>query len=279
MGSGEQWSAAFASAGAEAVHVYDDVMVPRLFQPWADLLLDQVGLQAGEELLDVACGPGTVARWAAARLGPSGRVTGCDVSPAMLARARSKPATGHSAPIDYLECPADALAVPAAAHDVATCQQGLQFFSDRQRALREMRKVLQPGGRLGIAVWCSTYQCPPFAALAAALGKVAGSQIAAAYRDGPWGLARNGLAAEIERAGFTAARTSHHRLPVTFDGGPGHLLQTLAATGVATAVAALGDTGKRALAAAVEEAAAPLMQDGAIRSETAAQLVTATAAI
>ena len=72
-------------------------MVPRLFQPWADLLLDQVGLQAGEVLLDVACGPGTVTRRAAARLGPSGRVTGCDVSPAMLALARSRPAAAHSA--------------------------------------------------------------------------------------------------------------------------------------------------------------------------------------
>jgi len=276
MSSGEQWSVAFASAGIEAARVYDDVMVPRLFQPWADLLLDQVRLHAGEVLLDIACGPGTVTRRAAARLGPSGRVTGCDVSPAMLTLARSKEAAGHSAPIDYLECPADALAVPAGAHDVATCQQGLQFFSDRQRALRQMRTALRPGGRLGIAVWCSIDQCPPFAALAAALSKVAGSQIAAAYRDGPWGLARNGLAAEIERAGFTAVGASRHQLPVTFEGGPRQLLQTLAATGVATAVAALGDDGQRALAAAIEEAAAPLMQDGAIRSETAAQLVTAT---
>jgi SAM-dependent methyltransferase len=196
----------------------------------------------------------------------------------MLALARSQPAAGHSSPIDYLECPADALAVPAAAHDVATCQQGLQLFSDRQRALREMRTALRPGGRLGIAVWCSIDQSPPFAALAAALGEVAGSEIAAAYRNGPWGLAGTGLVAEIEGAGFTAARTSHHRLPVTFDGGPGQLLQTLATTGVAAAVAALSDAGKRALAAAAEEAAAPLMQDGAIRSEATARLVTAAAA-
>ena len=277
MSSGEQWSAAFASAGIEAARVYDDIMVPRLFQPWADLLLDQVGLQAGEVLLDVACGPGTVSRRAAARLGPSGRVTGCDVSPAMLALARSKSMAGHSAPISYLQCPADALTVPAADHDVATCQQGLQFFSDRQRALREMRKALRPGGRIGIAVWCSIDQCPPFAALEAALGKAVGPQIAAAYRNGPWGLAGDGLAAEVERAGFTAARASRHQLPVTFD-GPQQLLQTLATTGIAAAVAALDDARQRALTAAIEETAAPLVHDGAIRSETAAQLVTATTA-
>src|SRR6185369_1286568 len=97
-------------------------MVPQLFEPWARLLLDQAGAGPGDELLDVACGPGTVARLAAALVGPGGRVTGCDVSPAMLAVARSKPGTG--APLDYVECPADALAVPAAAYDVVTCPAG-----------------------------------------------------------------------------------------------------------------------------------------------------------
>jgi len=95
---------------------------------------------------------------------------------------------------------------------------------------------------------------------------------------GPWGLPDNGIAAEIERAGFTAVRASRHQLPITFDGDPRQLLQTLAASGVAATVAALGDAGQRALAAAIEETAAPLMHDGAIRSETAAQLVTATTA-
>jgi hypothetical protein len=112
----------------------------------------------------------------------------------------------------------------------------------------------------------------------------AGAEAARVYDDimvprlfQPWADGK-GLTAEIEAAGFTATRTSRHRLPVIFDGGPGQLLQTLATTGVAAAVAALGDPGRRALAAATEAAAAPLMQDGAIRSEAAARLVTATAA-
>jgi len=128
MTTGKLWSAAFASAGIEAAQVYDDIMVPRLFQPWADLLLDQIGLQAGEVLLDVACGPGTVARQAAARLGPSGRVTGCDVSPAMLAMARSKPTADASAPIDYLECPLPQTSTSRPAHGPIPAASRMQTY-------------------------------------------------------------------------------------------------------------------------------------------------------
>ena len=84
----------------------------------------------------------------------------------------------------------DALAVPAGAYDVVTCQQGLQFFGDRQRALGEMRRALRPGGRLGVAVWGPIEQNPPFAALAEAIAEVIGEETATRYRNGPWGLGR-----------------------------------------------------------------------------------------
>jgi len=277
MATGQLWSAAFASAGAAAAQIYDGIMVPRLFGPWARLLLDEVGLACGDALLDVACGPGTVARQAAAQVGPAGRVTGCDLSPAMLTVARSKPRGQASAPVEYLECPADALAVPDAAYDVVTCQHGLQFVGDRERALREMHRALRPRGRLGLATWCSIDQCPPFAALATALAKVCGQQTAAAYRSGPWGMADDDLAALAGQAGFTSIQVSRHQLPVLFEGGPGQLLQTLATTGVATVVAALGAADQRALAAAADEAAAPLLAGGVLRSVMAARLVIATA--
>jgi len=275
MTSGEAWSAAFASASTETARVYDVSMVPQLFEPWARLLLDQAGVGPGDELLDVACGPGTVTRLAAGLVGPGGRVTGCDMSPAMLAVARSK--TGGGAPVDYVECPADALAVPAGAYDVVTCQQGLQFFADRQRALGEMRRALRPGGRLGVAVWGPIEQSPPFAALAEAIAEVIGEETAARYRNGPWGLGHDDVAVMVRQAGFAEAEAHLRRLPVVFEGGPGHLLRTLAATALAADVAALDEAGRRALTAAIEKTAAPLVEDGAVRSEAAAQLVIATA--
>ena len=58
---------------------YDEFFVPRLFQPWAKLLLDEVNLRPGEAVLDVATGPGTVARLAAVKLGSQGRVVDIDI--------------------------------------------------------------------------------------------------------------------------------------------------------------------------------------------------------
>jgi ubiquinone/menaquinone biosynthesis C-methylase UbiE len=195
----------------------------------------------------------------------------------MLAVAQGKP--DPPAPVQYVHCPADALAVPSAAFDVVTCQHGLQFFSDRSLALREMRRALRPGGRLGIAIWGPIDQNPPFASLAAALAAVFGEQTAAAYRNGPWGLGASPdeVAALAEQAGFADVRTIWHEQPTIFDGGPRQLLQTLITTAVAPQVAALDHAGRRALLTALEEAVAPFTRDGAICSRTAAHLVIAAA--
>lgn len=146
-------SATFASARREAMNVYSEVMVPRIFGPWGHELLGELGLAPGEEVLDVACGPGTVTRLAAALSGPTGRVTGCDLSPVMLAIAAGLGPVAGGAAIEYVEAPAECLPVPDASFDVVSCQQGLQFFADRPAALAEMRRALRPGGRIGVAVW------------------------------------------------------------------------------------------------------------------------------
>src|SRR5690242_7569790 len=106
------WGAAFASASVPAMTVYAEVMVPRIFKPWAHVLLARLAVEPGEAVLDVACGPGSVTRPAAARSGPTGRVTGCDVSPAMLMIAAGLDQVTGGAAIDYRRAPADRLPVP-----------------------------------------------------------------------------------------------------------------------------------------------------------------------
>ena len=124
MGDGADWGANFSGSSMAA---YEDTLVGPLFVPWGEHLLSAVGVDVGDAVLDVACGPGTVALLAAARAGRTGSVVGCDLSDEMLSIARAKGEAG-GAVIDYRQCSAESLSVENDAFDVAVCQQGFQFF-------------------------------------------------------------------------------------------------------------------------------------------------------
>ena len=276
MGSSADWGGNFAAAAVTEMAPYDEILVPRLFNPFADVLLDEVAVTTGLEVLDVACGPGTVTRRVAERVGRSGRVTGCDHSRAMLEVAAAKPTLDDAAPITYRCCSADALDVPDGAFDLALCQQGLQFFPDRLGALGELRRALKPGGRAGVAVWCAIEECPFWDGLASAVGEILGKEAEIGFRMGPWGLPE---AEELRRlfdaAGFDDVEVTRSVLPVVFEGGPAQLTATLAAASVGPQVAALDDDGKAALLAAAEAALAPFVDNGEVRSEAATHIVVA----
>ncbi len=234
---GVSWGASFSTLAGAGVAVYDEVMVPRMFDPWARLLVDVLEVAPGQRVLDVACGPGTVARVAAERVGAPGRVMGCDLSQGMLERARSKRPAEGAAPVEYRQAPADALPVDDGEFDVVTCHQGLQFFTDRVAAAREMRRALTPSGRAGVAIWRSLEHCPPFAALGAAITEVAGPEAARRYRDGPFGFGdAEAVRAVFPRAGFAEVEVSVHTLPIRFEGGPEQVVSTLAVTPLAEAI-------------------------------------------
>src|SRR5262249_50062060 len=137
---------------AEAAELYERYPARYMLGPWAPLLVDPARLKGGERVLGGACGPGLGGRHAAQRVGPAGQVVGVDLNPGMIAVARSLPApTG--APVEWLEGSALDLQLPDAGFDAVLCQQGLQFFPDKLVALREMRRVLDHGGRLALSVW------------------------------------------------------------------------------------------------------------------------------
>ena len=129
--------------------LYEQALAGPLFRPWAGPLLEDAGLTAGDRVLDVACGTGVVARTARERLGPAARVVGVDMNPGMLAVAR-RVATD----IEWREGDAGALPLDDNEQfDVVVCQQGLQFFSDRPAAARQLRRELAAGGRLAVSTW------------------------------------------------------------------------------------------------------------------------------
>ena len=136
--------------------IYERALVGPLFRPFAEQLVTRVGLNRGDSVIDVACGTGIVARVARERLGPEARIVGVDVAPAMLAVARTADPS-----IDWRQGNAASLPVGAGEQfTVVTCHQGLQFMADKPVAIREMRRVLAPGGRIAIATWCSLEDIP-----------------------------------------------------------------------------------------------------------------------
>lgn len=136
--------------------IYERVLVSPLFRPFAEQLMARVALKPGDSLIDIACGTGIVARIAREQLGPEARIAGVDVAPAMLAVARTTDPT-----IDWRHGDATSLPIDATEQfTVLTCHQGLQFIGDKPAAVREMRRVLAPGGRVAIATWSSLENLP-----------------------------------------------------------------------------------------------------------------------
>lgn len=129
---------------------YESYMVPALFAPWAERLVQFAGLSPGARVLDVGCGTGVVARTAAARGAAS--VSAVDLNPDMLAVARAA-AANESPAIEWRQGRAEALRDAAESFDRVLCQFALMFFSDRSAALSEMHRVLDREGRVALAVF------------------------------------------------------------------------------------------------------------------------------
>ena len=140
-------TATYRSFTGTAAENYQRYFVPTIGTAVSVELLRTANLQTGERVVDVACGTGLIARLAAERVGPTGSVTGVDISPEMIDVARSVEAV-PAPQIEWHVADAKALPLPDESYDVATCQMGLMFMEDRSAALAEMRRVLVPGGRV-----------------------------------------------------------------------------------------------------------------------------------
>ena len=144
----------YAASGAEN---YERHFVPAIGEPVARRLVDAARPARGERVLDIACGTGIAARLAAEAVGPDGTVAGLDANPGMLEVAR----TVSPDRIEWHAAPAEDMPLPDAAFDLALCSMGLQFFADKDQALRETlpgarpRRVGPCGARLDRHHRCS----------------------------------------------------------------------------------------------------------------------------
>ena len=138
---------------------YESYMVPTLFGPCATNLIEAAAPRPGERVLDLGCGTGIVARQVAPCVGASGKVTGIDVSPNMLAVAKVA-ADREGLTIEWREGNAEQLPFPESSFDLVVCQFALMFVTNKAVALAEMRRVVTEDGRVLISVWQSLDRHP-----------------------------------------------------------------------------------------------------------------------
>lgn len=199
------------TAARTPADVYDEQFVQALFRHWGPVLCDAAGVRAGQRVLDVGCGSGALTLAATERVGAGGHVVGLDPNPEMLAVARRKPTS-----IEWREGRAESLPFADASFDAVVSQFAMMFFEDPAGALREMHRVVRPGGRIAVAVCDAVENSPGYRALATLLDRLFGKRIGDAFR-APFALGdAQHLRALCKEAGLTDASVTQRDGTVRF---------------------------------------------------------------
>jgi SAM-dependent methyltransferase len=192
-----------------------------------DLLIDWAEPEPGMRVLDLASGTGEPALSLAPRVGPDGLVTATDVIPEMVGIAAENAERQGIANMRFAEADAGALPFPDASFDRVTCRFGVMYFPDVPGALREMRRVLRPGGRAVFAVWGPLEQIDYLTSTLSVLLRYHPAPPPDPDPETPHPLkfARAGtLSAALRAAGFATVREETHAVPLPWPGTPEEFL-------------------------------------------------------
>ena len=186
-----------------AAEIYDDLFLPALFNEWAPRVAKLAHLGPGMRVLDVACGTGVLSLVAAELVKPDGSVVGLDLNTGMLDVAMRK-----APQIEWREAPAEAIPFENSTFDAVVSQFGLMFFEEKDRAIREMMRVLRPAGKMAIAVWDSLERVSGYAAITRLTSRLFGDSAAESFR-APYSLGDvQILSAILSDAGISDFRIS-----------------------------------------------------------------------
>jgi ubiquinone/menaquinone biosynthesis C-methylase UbiE len=260
-----------------APELFERYLVPAITSLWAADLVARMRPGPGEAVLDIACGTGAVARLAAQHA-DGGRVVGLDFNPGMLAVARAAARAG--APIEWREGSALDLPFADGSFDLVLCQQGLQFFPDRPLALREMKRVMAPSGRLGLSIYSAIERTPAAWAFVQALERRLGPDASTIKRSEHAFAEADQLRALMTGAGLVRVEIHTVTQRITFPSVLTYVRFQLLATPMAVLLANRTETEQEAIIADIAETARSLLApemlaDGRLRFPQEAFVATA----
>jgi SAM-dependent methyltransferase len=149
--------------------------IRRMFAPVTQALIEDGLIRSGHAVLDIATGPGEPALTIAGLVGPEGKVFGIDPAPEMIEAARREQDRLGLRNAKFDVASADRLPFPADTLDAVVSRFGVMFFPSPVDAVREMLRVLKPGGKLALAVWNSAERNPFFYSLQQVIERFADS--------------------------------------------------------------------------------------------------------
>jgi SAM-dependent methyltransferase len=143
-------------------------------------------LRWGETVVDLGCGGGLDVFLAAAKVGPTGKAIGIDMTPEMLALARKNAAKAELTNVEFYQAPIDNLPLPAASIDCVISNCVINLASDKPAVFREIARILKPGGRLAVSDIALKQPLPPEVgdSLMAYVGCIAGAIPIDYYKSG-----------------------------------------------------------------------------------------------
>ena len=181
----------------------------------AHAMLDSAGLQRGERVLELACGPGGVGMAAAAIVGPDGAVVLSDIAPEMTAIAAERAKNAGLTNVTTREVDLEWIDYPEAAFDKVLCREGLMLVPDPASAVREARRILRPDGRAVFAVWGPRNRNPWLGVLFDAVTAQTGLAVPPPGIPGPFSLEAPGALGELlVGAGFSGTNVCEIPTPM-----------------------------------------------------------------
>ncbi len=205
----EQWQTA-----AEAWHNWHPTLKSWL-GPATNLMLDMANVNEGHRVLDVAAGAGEQSVTAAKRVGPKGYVLATDLAPNILEYALLLASEKGLNNIETKEMDGENLTVPDNSFDTVISRVGLIFFPDQQKALKEMMRVVKPGGYVAAIVYSTVDKNKFFSTPVSIIRRRAQLPPPLAGQPGPFSLGNAGVLDDaFKQAGFTNVRSHVVDAPV-----------------------------------------------------------------